>query len=249
MQLITRLCIGTLSATSVLFPTFCQAQATGAGPSGTLPGNTPSFVTPGSPSSTTTAPQSPARAPGNPALSTKGNASSTTKSPLLPAAPVARPPSTTPKPKPESDEHFENYYSELPARPTAFDSQEILNLIENQINAIQHHDINRAYNLFTSNQFRQTTSFEDFKYFVDSFPVFSKNKNALFGNLDLHRNGIASIQGTLTSIDGQTLRVEYKFVKEGSQWKIVGIELFRPSYQPQTEMGPQPYDFQADIDH
>src|SRR5262249_34694085 len=134
--------------------------------------------------------------------------------------------------------------------------QEILTLIQNQINALHARDFNKAYYNFTSPQFRQTTSFEEFKYFIESFPHLNKNKNALFGNLESKPDGVTSIQGTVTSQEGETLKVEYDFIKEGNEWKILGIKLFRPTSGPEPsapspQIGPNPtayYDFQQDIE-
>jgi hypothetical protein len=146
----------------------------------------------------------------------------------------------------------ENYYrqpEDIPPSPSAYDSQEILALIEDQIMAIQMTDASKAYYAFTADKFRDVTSLEEFKYFIDSFPVFSKNKNALFGNFEF-KDGIASIQGTLTATTGETLKVEYDFVKEGPQWKIIGIRLLKPPVKQEVlnpsrlENPPQPYQLQ-----
>lgn len=230
MKLTYRLKTGALMAAGILIPNLTMAQSA----TQSLPGSAPTYVTP------------PTTPPGTPKTSAPAPAPKINLQPP-PPKPVAAPHIH----KKEAHYPVENVpvsnYPE-PQRPSYNDSQDILILIENQINAIQHHEINRAYNLYTSQQFKQVTNFEEFKYFVESFPVFSKNKNAIFGNLDIRPNGIATIQGVLTSTDGETLNVEYKFVREGYQWRIIGIQLLRPSYQPEIGPNPKSYDFQKDIE-
>lgn len=229
MKLAYRLKTGALMAAGILIPNLTMAQSS----SQSLPGSMPTYVTPPTSLPTPKTTSAPAPAP---------------KINLQPPPP--KPIAAPHKAKKETPKPVENVPTSNPEphRPSYNDSQDILILIENQINAIQHHEINRAYNLYTAQQFKQVTNFEEFKYFVESFPVFSKNKNAIFGNLDIRPNGIATIQGVLTSTDGETLNVEYKFVREGYQWRIIGIQLLRPSYQPEIGPNPKSYDFQKDIE-
>lgn len=181
-----------------------------------------------------------------------------TTPPKTPAPPKkAEAPKPKPKPKEENKAHKppETFYYNSEAykihpQPTTDDSSEVLSLIENQVTSIQSHNLPKAYFDYTSPEFQKATSLEEFKYFIDSFPVLSKNKNAIFGNLIFKRPGIGSIQGTMTSTTGESLKIEYDLIKEGHQWKILGIQIFRPNVQ--IEQGPMPgpepqYDFQRDI--
>lgn len=137
--------------------------------------------------------------------------------------------------------------SNFPLQITPKDSEEILKLIENQMASIQAGDFVQAYNNYTSGQFREVTGLQDFSNFVKYYTVFSRNKNAFFGNLEFKNRSIATLQGTLTSTDGMNMKVEYDFIKEGTQWKIIGIELLRTP-QPLSEIRAEKYyDFQQDI--
>jgi hypothetical protein len=120
--------------------------------------------------------------------------------------------------------------------PVKTDSQDLLTMIENQLNAIQNKDYQTAYNNYTSASFRQTTPLDQFVYFITNYPAFNANKNAIFGALDF-KNDVASLQGTLTSTTGETIHVEYFLEKDGGLWKILGIKLVNPA-APAAE--PQP---------
>lgn len=129
--------------------------------------------------------------------------------------------------QPRQDQTLEIDWKPLPPQkpePTARDSSEILSAIENLLNAIQNKQYDIAYNSYTSLKFKKTASLEEFKFFITGYPIFTNNKNAIFGNLEF-KNQVAVMQGTLTSTDGQILRVEFFFIKENSLWKIIGIEL------------------------
>lgn len=138
-----------------------------------------------------------------------------TQHPLKPIAP----------PPPEPPSHPEPYI-------TRGDAKEIFSMIENQMNAIQHNDFATAYYNYTSEPFKKTTSLEEFSYFMSSYPVFTNNKNSIFGSLKLDNN-IAHMEGTLTSAGGEVHQVEYFFIQEDGLWKIIGIQILpQPSPQP-----------------
>lgn len=163
------------------------------------------------------------------APSTTTSTTTTTPAPSVnqtPPKPVA-PPVNNLTPEFRKSDSYYRQPEESPPVHSTYDSQEILSLIENQLAAIHANDLFKAYANFTAAKFQETTTFDEFKYFVESFPVFSNNKNALFGNVD-YKKGVASIQGTLTSTTGESLRVEFNFVKEGPQWKIIGVKLLKP---------------------
>ena len=171
-----------------------------------------------------------------------------------PPKPPPPPPKKINPPKPPSNPPPQQLFanpsiSEYPARPYHEEAQDILELIENQLNAIQNKDFNRAYFLYTSNIFRGQTTFDDFKYFMEHYPIFTHNKNALFGNPDFRRTNTV-ITGTLTALDGSAYKAEYHLVKEGNQWKIAGIKLYplapRKEAPKATPAGAN-YDFQSDI--
>lgn len=111
-----------------------------------------------------------------------------------------------------------------PAPIAVIDSQAILTVIENQLNAIQNNDIEAAYYNYTSNAFRGETSFDEFKYFVTSYNIFTHNKNAFFGAPEITENN-AIIRGSLFSTSGDSYKVDYYFIKENGIWKILGIQL------------------------
>jgi hypothetical protein len=110
-----------------------------------------------------------------------------------------------------------------PIRLTRQDSSEILALIENQLSALEHGDFRDAYSKYTAAPFQEVTSYEDFVYFVQSYPAIGKNKSAIFGAVQIFDN-VASIEGTLGSLDGKSTRVVFFLIKEKNSWKIIGIE-------------------------
>jgi Domain of unknown function (DUF4864) len=175
------------------------------------------------------APAAPTVSAPTPPSTTTPSTSTTPSAPSVkqpPPKPVA-PPVNNLTPEFRKSESYYRQSEEAPPSHSAYDSQEILALIEDQLTAIHANNILKAYTNFTANKFQESTSLDEFKYFVESFPVFSNNKNALFGNID-YKKEVAAIQGTLTATTGETLRVEYDFVKEGPQWKIIGIKLLKP---------------------
>ncbi len=92
-----------------------------------------------------------------------------------------------------------------------------------QLDAIRNHDYNKAYS-YTSSQFQQVTTEEEFEKFVKAQPVMMDSKSASFYNREVE-NDRGMISGTIEGKDGEALPVVYYFIKEGGVWKILSIEL------------------------
>lgn len=105
------------------------------------------------------------------------------------------------------------------------DAKVLIDIIEGQLGAIKTHDVARAYTLYGSEDFQKIIHFEEFKRLVIKYNVLSNNKSFTFKRKHTSAN-IVTIYGQLTANDGQSLEVEYSFVHENGEWKILGIELY-----------------------
>lgn len=139
---------------------------------------------------------------------------------------------------------------EQPPRPVRDDTRLILTLIENQISAIQSNNLAAAYDSYTAIAFRNKTSLDEFKFFITSYPVFHRNKNAYFGCAEFAEDH-AEIGGTLTDTEGKSAKVDYFLTNENGEWKILGIQIDKTA-PPPADFKPtieRHYDFQKDIEH
>lgn len=164
---------------------------------------------------------------------------------------VAKPNPTPSAPVQPPPVHIPPYQieSENPQRPAENDAQEILEVIENQLSAVQAKDYNKAYFDYTSNALRERTPLDNFIYYVKHYAVLNHNKNALFGNPEF-RSNIAILRGMLTGTDGSAYKAEYHLVKEANQWKVLGLQLIPvspPITHPKPTHAGANYDFQSDI--
>ena len=100
-----------------------------------------------------------------------------------------------------------------------------------QLAAIKAGDIDRAYNKYTSGEYKQHISLETFRAAIQSAPAFSKNKESHFNSFSIS-NDTGRMSGTLVAEDGTVLPVEYEFVKENGKWKIFNIN---PGKIPSTD--------------
>lgn len=114
----------------------------------------------------------------------------------------------------------------------------LLTPIEGQLKALKAGDINTAYS-YTSNQFQQATSLEQFTTFVNQYPSLKSNKDYSFTNRT-NENGIGTVDGKLTAADGTVVPVEYKLVKENNEWKILGIDINPTGGTNNTSSSPTP---------
>ena len=112
----------------------------------------------------------------------------------------------------------------VPMPMTSEEAQPITDVIESMLIALKLNDIYRAYFAFTSKQFQQATSFDQFKEFATRYPEFSKFQSIAYQ--DKHLAGdIASFTGTITTQDGTTSHIKLDLIRENQQWKIMGMQM------------------------
>lgn len=117
----------------------------------------------------------------------------------------------------------------LPAnRQQALKAQEALDVIQGQLQALRDHDIDKAYFAFTSQDFRNSTSRDEFQRFIFGNDVLGKNLRSDFRD-PVFQDNIIIIQGVFVSIDDHKNIIEYALSLENGQWKILGIKVFPPS--------------------
>lgn len=102
----------------------------------------------------------------------------------------------------------------------------LVDVIDNQLEALRKQDITKAYS-YTSKDFQATTTLDQFRNFVEAYPVFLNNQSAHFSQRSIENN-IGTLKGNLTSLDHSNTPIEYKLIKEEGKWKILTIRLLKP---------------------
>jgi len=116
----------------------------------------------------------------------------------------------------------------LPNVPTPpSDTQQIKEVIEDQLKAVRSFDPSKAYYAYTSKEFQKTVPLDDFKVFLQQFPPFFRNKSVSFQDINF-KEGIATYKVKLTSTDGETQDVEYLFISEDGLWRVLTIKIVKP---------------------
>lgn len=110
-----------------------------------------------------------------------------------------------------------------------------------QLSAIRTGDLEKAYS-YTSKQFKEATSYDAFREFIDQVPALKDNESSSFTSQSINNNeGV--IGGTVRSREGTVTSIEYLLVYEDRAWRIEGIRinpsdagvLNEESAQPSTE--------------
>lgn len=103
-----------------------------------------------------------------------------------------------------------------------------VDVIDKQLEALRQDDISKAYYDYTSKDFQATTSLDQFRQFVQAYPVFLNNQSAHFTQRSIEHN-IRTLKGKLSSQDHVETPIEYKLIKQEGKWKILSIRLIKPS--------------------
>lgn len=104
-------------------------------------------------------------------------------------------------------------------------------IAKDQLNAISSKDFKKAYDQFTSTQFQAATNYDVFTNFLSAYPIFSQYKALKFGNMTVENN-VATLKGTFEGADERNFNVEYDFIKDRDQWKILRIQLVAAEDKP-----------------
>ncbi len=94
--------------------------------------------------------------------------------------------------------------------------------INSQLRALKSDNIEKAYS-YTSSEFQQTTSLSAFETFVNNNPILKQAKIIV---TDKEINGNEGlIKGSLHSVDGAAVPIEYRLIVEDGKWKLLQINI------------------------
>lgn len=99
----------------------------------------------------------------------------------------------------------------------------LADLGQKELAALRAGNLTEAYS-YTSQEFQKSVSPENFKKFVKQYPQLENNVSASFPEREIKGN-YGVITGHLNLKDGSEVAIEIRFVKENSEWKIIGIGL------------------------
>ena len=99
----------------------------------------------------------------------------------------------------------------------------ISEVADKQLEALRKGDVTTAYS-YGSKDFKASTSLPDFENFLNAYPSLKNNKSTSWSSREINNN-TGTLMGSLTSTDGAVTPIEYHFVKENGDWKILGLQL------------------------
>lgn len=120
--------------------------------------------------------------------------------------------------------HGQETTSNASSEMEAFDETPVFKVVHEQLEAIRRGELTKAYQEFSSQEFKKATSLEEFTAFIHSQPGFGSNEKADWGTLKFDNN-IALLDADFFSKEGQVFEVDYNLVLEDNRWKILHIEI------------------------
>jgi Domain of unknown function (DUF4864) len=103
-------------------------------------------------------------------------------------------------------------------------SKNVKRTVDGQLSSLRARQLSSAYYNYTSQEFQEATSFEDFKEFVSQHPILANNTDAVFNDKTID-NGLAFIRALLLNRSKLEAEVLYNLIRENFAWKIHSMQL------------------------
>lgn len=117
-------------------------------------------------------------------------------------------------------------------------TEKLIDVVDHQLKALKEQNIQKAYEDYTSKDFKATTSLNEFNRFIHTYPVFLNNQSSHFTQR-FFKDHLVIIKGYLSSQEHEETPIEYRLIREDKNWKILSIRLLKPeriqNLQDQTE--------------
>jgi hypothetical protein len=104
-------------------------------------------------------------------------------------------------------------------------AEDLTDTVEKQLDDLRNNKITEAYYNFTSKEFQEATSLEQFKEFLKSFPALSENQSVRFTERKVDES-VGTLEAVLTTKGGTEVKAQYRLVfdKGSSKWKIQSVQ-------------------------
>lgn len=107
-----------------------------------------------------------------------------------------------------------------------FDTFDFLTTIDNHILSLRCRNLSKAYNEYTSGEFKRHTSFEDFQKLIKKYAALHDNYSIALNSI-YYVESYGCYQGIATSRKGERLAVKFLLTEEKGSWKIASLQLFQ----------------------
>lgn len=115
----------------------------------------------------------------------------------------------------------------IPDSPEANVLEDLVDVAKNQLNALKQGQIAEAYSDYSSKEFKEATSEDAFREFINHYSVLMEDPVFTF-HKPMIRNGIGTLSAIAKS-NKKTVHVKYYFVYEDRKWKIWSVRIFSPA--------------------
>lgn len=113
-------------------------------------------------------------------------------------------------------------------------TERLVDVVDKQLEALRSGNIDAAYQDYTSKDFKNATTLEQFRQFIDTYPILINNHSAQFPQRSI-KDHITILKGKLMANDQTTAPVEYRLIKEDGKWKILSVRILKVQSQNSDE--------------
>lgn len=113
------------------------------------------------------------------------------------------------------------------AATSAHKDREVYRVLNEFMQALRKGSVARAYQAYTSDEFRRITNLETFTGFIAQYPSLNRNRTA--ENLSIvYDKNVASVTVSVSSSELKDNLVVFSFVYEAGHWRIMSIKIYPP---------------------
>lgn len=107
---------------------------------------------------------------------------------------------------------------------TEAEKKQLVDVMRGELSALKDNQFDKAYHGFVSKEFEKRTSLEEFKLFVNQFPILKEDPTIEVG--DATEEGSLKLLRVVLKTDKETQEADFRFILEDGNYKIFGIHLY-----------------------
>jgi hypothetical protein len=116
-----------------------------------------------------------------------------------------------------------------------FNSDDLALAIKGFLDTLHDRNINKAYEQFGSEDFKNATTFKEFEKFISEYPIFANSISFELSKISFVK-GVGTYTAKLSMPNHDIFPIDFDMVQKEGKWKILHIQVYSPILAPKKKI-------------